>query len=357
MRNVYQSLLLLIAGATQQELARQVRYLKVENEILRSKLPKRVTLTPKEKNRLAKFAAKLGSALNELATIAHPSTIRRWIREAAGGVKKSVAKRGRPKTKEEIRELVLKMARGNDWGYTRIMGELKKLGITPPSRNTIKNILKENGLDPGPKRGEGTWDDFLKQHASTLWQCDFYAKKALTLKGFRDLYILVFLHVESRRVYITPSTFHPNEEWVKQQAVAFLDFVKESDLDIKLLMHDRDTKFTASFDALFDQAGAKMKQTAFRSPNTNAFVERYIQTLQQEVLDHFIVFGEQHMDHIVAEAVEHYHEERPHQSKDNELLIKPPDEETEDDSGDQKYRLHCNERLGGLLKHYYLKAA
>jgi len=268
MRNVYQSLLLLIAGATQQELARHVRYLKVENEILRSKLPKRVTLTPKEKNRLAKFAAKLGSALNELATIAHPNTIRRWIREAAGGVKKSVAKRGRPKTKEEIRELVLKLARENDWGYTRIMGELKKLGITPPSRNTIKNILKENGLDPGPKRGEGTWDDFLNQHASTLWQCDFYAKKALTLKGFRDLYILVFLHVESRRVYITPSTFHPNEEWVKQQAVAFLDYVKESDLDIKLLMHDRDTKFTASFDALFDHAGAELKQTAFRSPNT-----------------------------------------------------------------------------------------
>ncbi|MEW4490886.1 integrase core domain-containing protein [Thalassoglobus sp. JC818] len=357
MRNVYQSLLLLIAGATQQELARHVRYLKVENEILRSKLPKRVTLTEKEKNRLAKFAAKLGSALNELATIAHPSTIRRWIREAADGVKKSVAKRGRPKTKEEIRELVLKMARENDWGYTRIMGELKKLGITPPSRNTIKNILKENGLDPGPKRGEGTWDDFLKQHASTLWQCDFYAKKALTLKGFRDLYILVFLHVESRRVYITPSTFHPNEEWVKQQAVAFLGHVRDSDLDIKLLMHDRDTKFTASSDALFDQAGAEMKQTAFRSPNTNAFVERYIQTLQQEVLDHFIVFGEQHMDYIVAEAVEHYHAERPHQAKDNALLIKPPDDGIEGNAENQKIRLHCNERLGGLLKHYYLKAA
>jgi putative transposase len=358
MKNVYQSLILLIAGATQQELARQVRYLKVENEILRSKLPKRVTVTPKEKNRLAKFAAKLGSVLNELTSIAHPSTIRRWIREAEGGVKKSVAKRGRPKTNEEIRELVLKMARENDWGYTRIMGELKKLGITPPSRNTIKNILKENGLEPGPKRGAGTWDDFLKQHAATLWQCDFYAKKALTLKGFRDLYILIFLHVESRRVYITPSTFHPNEEWVKQQAVTFLDHVKESDLDIKLLMHDRDTKFTASFDAVFDQAGAEMKQTAFRSPNTNAFVERYIQTLQQEVLDYFVVFGEQHMDHIVAEAVEHYHEERPHQSKENELLCKRPDNAaTEDEPDEQKLRLQCNERLGGLLKHYYLRAA
>lgn len=227
MKNLYQSLLLLIAGSTQQELARQVRYLKVENEILRSKLPKRVEVTPKEKNRLVKFAANLGSALNELASLAHPSTIRRWIREAAGGITKQTKKRGRPRTDEEIRQLILKLARENDWGYTRIMGELKKLGITPPSRNTVKRILKENGLDPGPQRGEGTWDDFLKQHATTLWQCDFYAKKALTWKGFRDLYILIFLHVESRQVYITPSTFHPNEDWVKQQATAFVEHLPE----------------------------------------------------------------------------------------------------------------------------------
>lgn len=357
MKNLYQSLLLLIAGSTQQELARQVRYLKVENEILRSKLPKRVTVTPKEKNRLAKFAVKLGSALNELASIAHPSTIRRWIREAAGGTTKPTKKRGRPRTKEEIRQLILKMARENDWGYTRIMGELKKLGITPPSRNTVKNILKQNGLDPGPKRGEGTWDDFLKQHAATLWQCDFYSKKALTLKGFRDLFILVFLHVESRRVYITPSTFHPNEEWVKEQATAFVEHVCESDLDLKMLMHDRDTKFTASFDSIIDAAGADLKQTAFRSPNTNAFVERYIQTLQQEVLDFFVVFGEQHMDHLVSEAVEHYHEERPHQSKENELLIRAASEASESPGTEAKEpEIQCRERLGGLLRHYYRAA-
>ena len=96
-----------------------------------------------------------------------------------------------------------------------------------------------------------------------------------------------------------------------------MEHVADSDLDVKMLMHDRDTKFTASFDAIIDAAGAELKQTAFRSPNTNAYVERYVQTLQQELLDHFIIFGEQHMDYIIAEAVEHYHEERPHQSKDN----------------------------------------
>lgn len=358
MKNLFHPLLLLIAGATQNELARQVRYLKVENEILRSKLPARITVTEKEKNRLAKFGAKLGAALNTLVTIVHPDTIRRWIRAISQTVKKTVGKRGRPKTDTEIRELVVKLARENEWGYTRILGELKKLGVQSISRNTVKNILKAHGLDPGPKRGEGTWDEFLTQHAKTLWQCDFFAKKSLTMKGFRDLYVLIFLHVETRRVWISPSTFHPDETWVKQQAVAFLEHSKEIELPPKLLMHDRDTKFTKSFDAIFDAAGAKGKQTAYRSPNTNAYVERFIQTLQQEVLDYFVVFGEQHMDHLVSEAVEHYHEERPHQSLEN---VPPVNRQVIDGENgytdDAKLRIVCHERLGGRLKHYSLRAA
>lgn len=82
MKNLYQRLLLLIAGATQRELARHVRHLKIEDEILRSKLPKQVPVTLKEQNRLVKFGAKLGKALSELVTIVHPDTLRRWIRDS-----------------------------------------------------------------------------------------------------------------------------------------------------------------------------------------------------------------------------------------------------------------------------------
>ncbi len=113
-----------------------MRYLKVENEILRSKLPKRVQVTEKQKNRLAEFAAKLGPALKEWVSICHPDMLRRWIRAANQQPTKRSAKRGRPKTAEEIRELVVKLARENDWGYTRILGELRKLGIQSISRNT-----------------------------------------------------------------------------------------------------------------------------------------------------------------------------------------------------------------------------
>lgn len=83
----------------------------------------------------------------------------------------------------------------------------------------------------------------------------------------------------------------------------------------------RSTKFTPSFDEVFKKSGGEAKETAFRSPNTNAYVERLIQALQQEVLDHFVVFGERHMDLLVSEMVEHYHEERPHQGMDNDLLV------------------------------------
>ena len=85
-------------------------------------------------------------------------------------------------------------------------------------------------------------------------------------------------------------------------------------------MHDRDGKFMATFDAALKQSGVDVKKSAPRSPNTVAFVERFIQTIQQECLDHFIVFGPKHMDYLCSEFVEHYHTERPHQGKENELL-------------------------------------
>ena len=361
-RNVYTSLMLVIAGASQKELARQVSYLKAENQILRSRLPKRVILTEREKNRLIRFAKNLGSALNELATIVHPATIRRWIREASDRKSKKPSKAGRPRTAEQIEKLILKLAKDNGWGYTRILGELRKLGIESVTRNTVKNILKRNGYDPGPQRGPGTWDEFLKRHAKTMWQCDFYAKRVVSKKGLRDLYVMVFLHLETRRVFITPGTYHPNEAWVLEQAEAFKDFTKQEKLPCKLLMHDRDTKFTKSFDEKFDSRSQEVKISAYRSPNTCAYVERFIQTLQQECLDHFIVFGQDHFNHLCSEYVAHYHEERPHQSLDNGLLPHPKRRKgkkhlKEDTKTIRLSDIRCNERLGGLLKHYSHKKA
>lgn len=359
MRNIYRSLLLLIAGATQKELARQVRYLKIENQILRSKLPARISVTAHERNRLVRFGSKLGRALAELVTIVHPGTFRRWIREVKKGRARTIP-RGRRRTRADIRKLIIRLAKETGWGYTRILGELKKLGISSVSRNTVKSILKAQGLDPGPKRGVGTWDEFLKIHATSLWQCDFLSKKVLTPKGFRDLFVLVFLHVETRRLYVTPATYHPNEAWVIGQANDFLRHARKSRLGTQVIMHDRDTKFTAAFDKRFKDDKLQVMRSAYRSPNTVAYVERVIQTLQQECLDYFVVFGESHMNHLVAEMVAHYHEERPHQGLDNKLLTRPQQKSRTKANCEIQLplaELRCRSRLGGLLKHYYRAAA
>jgi putative transposase len=158
MKTLFQSLLLLLARATDRQLARHVQFLKTENGILRARLPERLQVTPQERQRLLKFGKPLGTAIKDLISIVSPRTFLRWLQGEEQAQKKpasSPQKPGRPRTEQEIRDLVLKLARENGWGYTRILGELKKLGVRTISRSTVVNILKSEGIDPGPKRGEG----------------------------------------------------------------------------------------------------------------------------------------------------------------------------------------------------------
>src|SRR5262249_40639878 len=157
--------------------------------------------TPKERQTLLKYGRKLGSKIRELITIVTPRTFLRWV-SGETRTKRRPAKPGRPRTAEEIRQLVLRLAHEHTWGFTRIPGELKKRGVRKSGRTTVINILGAEGLDPGPKRGAGTWDEFIHRHAATLWATDFFSKKVLTAKGFVELYVLFFLHVGSRRVYL-----------------------------------------------------------------------------------------------------------------------------------------------------------
>jgi putative transposase len=234
------------------------------------------------------------------------------------------------------------------------------LGIKPPSRNTVKKILKAAGFEPGPKRGEGTWDEFLKQHAASLWQCDFFSKRILTMKGIREVFVLAFLNVETRRVVLSPATFHPDEAWVEEQAESFVAQVKKLGLPIQIVQRDRDSKYAKSFDRVLRRNKIKPKVGAYRAPNTNAFVERFVQSIQQECLDRFVIFGEKHMDHVCSEYLAHYHTERPHQGEgiDNQLLIRARRRrQSKGDDGFSLDELQQSERLGGLLKSYCRKAA
>jgi putative transposase len=364
MASLYHSLLLVIAGSTQRELARQVRYLKVENEILRGKLPARITISPQERQRLLKFGARLGAAICQLVTIVTPDTFLRWIREDKKARRRNrpPAQRGRPRTAAEICELILLLARENHWGYARIVGELKKLGVRSIAKNTVRNILRAHGLDPCPKRAGSTWDEFLSRHAASLWQCDFFSQKVLTPQGIREAFLIAFLHVKTRRVVVSPATLYPDEAWVTIQAKHFVQQARGLGLKIRYVQHDRDGKFSAAFDRALERRRVEIVRTPVHAPNCQAYVERFIGSLRTECLNQFVFFGLKHLSSVANCWLEHYHCERPHQGVGNELLVCTPQAgrpqaRVPEQTTFRLRDLRCTKRLGGLLKSYTRRAA
>jgi putative transposase len=158
--------------------------------------------------------------------------------------------RSAPHARGPPREVVLRIAREIGWGYSRILGKLKKLGLGRICRSTVVNILKAAGLDPGSKRGEHTRAEFLRVHAATLWQCDFFLHKALTWHGWKEYFVLAFIHVGRRRAFVSPCTRKPDAPWVEQQAASFLGHQIEigQSLADTILFRDRDGKYGPSFD-------------------------------------------------------------------------------------------------------------
>ncbi len=259
-------------------------------------------------------------------------------------------RKGRPRISVVIREVIVQIARDTGWGYSRILGELRKLGLGKLLRQSVKNILVENGLDPGPKRGKHSWSQFLKIHAETLWQVDFFSKNVWTLQGPRQVFAMAFIHVATRRVFATLATFQPDSTWMTTQAHAFLAHVEQYNLPCETIIRDHDGKYTADFDRVFQKRAIAVKPVGPRAPNLNAFIERWIQSVKQEALSHFVVFGLEHFDHIVREFVDYYHSCRSHQGIGNRLI------DAEESDGlpliDDIEQLECETRLGGLLKSY-----
>ncbi|MEQ8854870.1 integrase core domain-containing protein [Gimesia sp.] len=276
----------------------------------------------------------------------------RLLEEKRGRKKKPV---GRPGKSAVMRELILKIAREKGFGYTRILGELRKLGISRICRQTVKNIIKEAGIEPSPKRSTGTWDQFLKSHAETLRAWDFFTKRAVTPRGIVDLYVLVFMHLETREVFVTPSTRSPDSAWVTNQVKAFVNHVTDRDEKPTCLIHDRDTKFSADFRQFLKNKGIQPKRLPIRSPNLNARVERFVQTIKYEALNHFIAFVKVHLDYLVSEFVDYYNKHRAHSSREYLppcSIDPPPEYETI-----KLDEIHCEEHLGGLIKSYERIAA
>src|SRR5690606_35544832 len=145
---------------------------------------------------------------------------------------------------------------------------------------------------------------------------------------------------------------HPTRAWVAQQARNFLMHCQFNGLEIGYLLRDRDGKYGETFDAIFDSIDVDVKPLPARSPNLNAYIERFIQTLKHECLEHFVIHGAKHLDYLASEFADYYSPQRPHQSMENKQLLKQSDAEPVEDG-----EVACEERLGGLMKHYNRKAA
>lgn len=354
MTDWFSPLLFYLARCTENELRRQIEFLKAENEMLRRRVPKqRIFLKPKEKEKLLKLSAALGPGAYKIVSIVHKRTYQRWVSEKNHG--KRSKKMGRPKKSVSIRAIILRLARETGWGYRRILGELKKLRIHSVSKTTIKNILREKGIKPGPKRGTGTWGDFLQTHVNTLWQVDFFSKMIWTPTGLRHAFVLAFIHVGTRRVYCSPCSLKPDSQWMIRQAESLVEQIRDASLSMQYLIRDRDNKYIEDFDQVLQDNGCTTEVTAPQSPNQNAFIERWIKSIRVEYLSHFIVFGKKHLDFLVSSYLDYYNELRPHQSLDNRPLS--GERSVVDKPLGEDEKIVCHEKLGGLLRHYERVAA
>jgi putative transposase len=353
MAAVLHPLLAMLASLTRQELARQVAYLKAENQLLRSKLPKRITLTDQQRRSLVKHGKPLGPRLAAFISIVSYETFRKWVRrfEDAPGQRPvfSPSKVGRPRIEESVSEAIIRIKNETGWGYTKIIQALRQLGHVV-ARETVKNVLFDAGLGPEPGDHRDTWSHFLRRHAATLWQCDFAFKRMWTIKGMVDLYFLVFIHVESRRIWVSACTAHPTGEWTAQQARNFDMFLQEEHLPCTIVQRDRDSKYVQAFDDVFTGNGRTVKLTPVRSPNLQAFVERVIQTLKHEVLNGFCVVSERHLNHILRVGADWYNQRRGHTGRDHRPPIRDHDQPPIVDLA--RRALVCHTELGGHLKSY-----
>jgi len=173
----------------------------------------------------------------------------------------------------------------------------------------------------------------------------------LTLRGLVTYDVLFFLHLESRRVDVARITVHPDEPWIKQIARNVTMDGCGILRDCRYLLHDRDTKYTRSFQAIIASGQVEPLALPARSPNLNAYAERWVRSVKEECLSKVILFGERSLRRALNEYVDHYHAERNHQGKDNVLLF-PRDTDVH-----REGPVQCRERLGGLLRYYHQEAA
>jgi putative transposase len=354
--NPFQFLIIAVAGWMNQRQQHVIEYLMEENRVLREQIGRRrMRFSDDQRRRLAAKAKRLGrKVLADVATIVTPETLLAWHRRLIAKKYDGSANRGlgRPRTATEIEALVVRMAEENrDWGYRRIQGALANLG-QHFNHGTIANILKQHGIEPAPERSrKTTWKEFLRRHWEQIVATDFFTVEVWMRTGLQRFIVLFFLELSTRRVEVGGIASRANGLWMTQIARNLTDDVDGFLKGKRYLIHDRDPLYTIEFLNMLADLGVKSVKLPPRSPNLNAYAERFVRTIKEGCLERMIFFGESSLRNAISEFVSHYHCERNHQGLENRLIT--PMETTIETAGTVQRR----QRLGGMLNYYYREAA
>jgi putative transposase len=340
----FSTLLRLLVRGRRSEFAKDVELLVLRHQllVLRRQQPRRPAFRAADRAFLAALSRMLPPR-GRHGLIVTPQTLLRWHRELVRRRWTQPQRSpGRPPVERRVRELVLRLARENPrWGYPRIAGELLKLGVHV-SPSTVRRLLLAAGLTPAPRRNGPSWREFLRQQAASVLACDFFTVETITLRRY---YVLFFIELGSRRVHLAGCTTNPTGGWVTQQArnLSFTRLFERT----RFLIHDRDSKFSASFDEVFRSEGIKVIHTPIRAPQANAYAERFVRTVRAECLDWLLILGRRHLEQVLRRYVTHYNTERPHRA----LALLPP-------AGNDKRNqpaantIERHDLLGGLIHEY-----
>src|SRR5436190_2910816 len=315
---------------------------------------RRMRFTDDQRRRLAVRAKKLGrKVLAQVATIVTPETLLAWHRRLIAKKYDGSAYRqpGRPKTQPRSLNSSFVWLRKIARGYRRIQGAMANLGHVL-AHATIANILKRHGIEPAPERNrKTTWKEFLDRHWDQLVATDFFTVEVWTCSGLTRFVVLFFMDLSTRRVEIGGIASLANGLWMSQTARNLTDVMDGLLAGKRFLIHDRDPLYTTEFLSILATAGIQSVKLPPRSPNLNAYAERFVRTIKESCLEQMIFFGEDSLRNAIREFIAHYHFERNHQGLDNRLILSsnaPPA---------KTGTVQTRRRLGGMLNYYYREAA
>jgi len=352
----FRFVLIAVAGWMNQRQLQIIDYLREENRVLREQLGgRRLRLNDDQRRRLAAKAKGLGrKLLAEVATIVTPETLLAWHRKLIAQKYDGSGMRGvgRPRTGGEIEALVVGMAQENrDWGYRRIQGALSNLGHEL-ARSTIAEILERHGIEPAPERiRKTTWKEFLSRHWELVVAADFFTVEVWTRRGLQRFMVLFLIELSTRKVEVAGIAAAANGLWMSQIGRNLTDAGEGILHGKRYLIHDRDPLFTTEFLEMLAAVGVKSVKLPPRSPNLNAYAERFVRTIKESCLERMILFGEESLRTAIHNFVAHYHTERNHQGLANRLISPEPDHFEKTGVAQRR------QRLGGMLNYYYRTAA